>query len=407
MRGQADMTRLLLQLGSDPAALSIGQWTPIQFAARKGHAEVVQILLDATAISEKLTIKLLRGAIRNRNQEIMQLLLADPRSKVSGAALSSSMVCAMKSGNLPAAELLINSERDSSRILSTDLIEATRWIGNEAGAKFLLERAALHSTSQVVLVCALLAAAYRGFEPVVRLLLDRGVHPNVEIDNDTPLGQAALAGHENTCRLLLNQGAHPDSGSAIVRAAGRGHEAIVRLLLYRGVDPNVEKDNDSPLREAALAGHENTCRLLLNQGAHPDSGSAIVRAAGAGHEAIVMLLLERGANPNLKEQNGGDALLNAACGGSQIIVELLLQLGADPRVQDRQAAAAAAGVRGGVNIALAKFPPLADTGLADAASEIGNIITQLNAHFDGPDIQAAAQLFALTGYWREHRVLVI
>lgn len=69
------------------------------------------------------------------------------------------------------------------------------------------------------------------------------------------------------------------------------------------------------------------------------------------------------------------------------------------------AAAAAAGMRGGVNIALAKFPPLADTGLVDAASEIGNIIAQLNAHFDSPNIQAAAQLFASTGYWRDHLVL--
>ena len=91
-------------------------------------------------------------------------------------------------------------------------------------------------------------AAENGHEGVVKLLLGRrDVNPNTpdEPCGGTPLSWAAINGHEGIVKLLLGQqDVNPDSSgkfgrTPLSRAAGEGHERIVALLLeQKDVNPN-------------------------------------------------------------------------------------------------------------------------------------------------------------------------
>src|SRR5882757_2725137 len=91
---------------------------------------------------------------------------------------------------------------------------------------------------------AIVGAAANGHEIVVKLLLEKGVHPDSkDSDGKTPLSWAAEKGHEGVAQFLLDEDA-VDVGSKdnscwtpLSWAANAGQEAIVRLLLTQvGVD---------------------------------------------------------------------------------------------------------------------------------------------------------------------------
>ena len=97
-------------------------------------------------------------------------------------------------------------------------------------------------------------AAIRGYEEVVKMLLERGdVNPNrAEAECEkTPLWLACSYGHEGVVKLLLkredvnsNQADTEYGQTPLWQACSRGHEGVVKLLLERGdVNPN-QADTD-------------------------------------------------------------------------------------------------------------------------------------------------------------------
>ncbi|PUU82431.1 ankyrin repeat-containing domain protein [Tuber borchii] len=112
----------------------------------------------------------------------------------------------------------------------------------------------------------------------------------------------------------------------------RGYEGIVKLLLDRKeVDTN-SRDNDgrTPLLYAAEGGHEEIVKLLLHRNeVNPDSRNnsgqtPLLCAAEGGHEGIVKLLLGRNeVNPHSKENSGTTPLELATSGRHWGIVNLL------------------------------------------------------------------------------------
>ncbi|KAJ4175573.1 hypothetical protein NW767_015738 [Fusarium falciforme] len=129
----------------------------------------------------------------------------------------------------------------------------------------------------------------------------------------TPLSRAAQRGYEAMVRLLLEKGAaieSKDDGSRatgglgrnpLLWAAERGHEAVVRLLLEKGAAIE-SKDymGWTPLSLAAKRGDEAMVRLLLEKGALIESNDSfgltpLSWAAERRHEAVVRLLKSYGA----------------------------------------------------------------------------------------------------------------
>ena len=158
----------------------------------------------------------------------------------------------------------------------------------------------------------------------------------------TALMWAANRGHETIVRLLLKKGAAINAinkygETALIEAAKNGYETIVRLLLEKGADIN------EALMAAALNGHETIVRLLLERGAdiqdQDENGeTALTEAAYYRQAAVIPLLLEKGANINFKDSDGRTALMEAARywneEKAETLVRLLLKKGADIKAQD-------------------------------------------------------------------------
>ena len=186
-------------------------------------------------------------------------------------------------------------------------------------------------------------AAERGYEKVVKLLLERNdVDPNSwDVYQRSPVSYAVEEGHEKIAEVLLKRNdveadsKDNENKSPLLWAAGIGHKAVVKLLLKRNdveADSRDEK-NRSPLSWAAAEGHEAVVGLLLErddvdvdsvdtQGMTPLSWASIY-----GHEDVVSLLIERGnADVHSKDHEGKTPMWYADHWGPKGVVRLMEQL---------------------------------------------------------------------------------
>ncbi len=123
-------------------------------------------------------------------------------------------------------------------------------------------------------------------------------------------------------------------------AAYKGYEAVVRLLLDHRADVNQRSMHASTLDYAVAEGRESVVRLLLERGAevtvqatsayYGSRGLAsLVLAARAGNVGIVKLLLGHGSYLRLRE-SCGEAYQEAMAQGHQAVADVLLGYGTDP-----------------------------------------------------------------------------
>ena len=185
-------------------------------------------------------------------------------------------------------------------------------------------------------------ASRSGSEGVVNLLLGRkDVNPDKpDIDGITPLWLAAGHGCEGVVRLMLErEGVSPDrpdnNGRApLALAAKNGREGVVKLLLERKeVSPDRPDNNGlAPLSLAALYGSEGVVKLLLErEDVIPDKQDTLGQtplslASWNGREGVVKLLLERkDVKPDRPNNDGQTPLLLAARYGCEGVVKLLLE----------------------------------------------------------------------------------
>ena len=262
--------------------------TPLIWAARHGHEEVVALLL--------------------RNEHI-QPDWQD--SKSDRTALS----WAAENGHEGVVKLLLGRKDVNPEIPDTEYRQTPlSWAaenGREGTVKLLLGRKdvnpdSLSKSSRTPLSWA----ASRGHEGTVKLLLGRkDVNPEIPdtMYGQTPLSWAAENGHEGTVKLLLGRkDVNPDSlcksgQTPLLRAASRGHEGTVKLLLGRkDVNPDsLCKSCRTPLSWAAENGHEGTVKLLLyRKDVNPDNLSKsgqtpLTFATKNGHHTVVELLQTR------------------------------------------------------------------------------------------------------------------
>jgi cytohesin len=195
---------------------------------------------------------------------------------------------------------------------------------------------------------ALRQAAENGHAEVVRLLLGWPRHPaRADSCNSDALHQAANGGHAQVVRLLLGWPEHParadaDACAAMVSAATHGHTEVVRELL--GAEGAARADvGDSvvaPYAAAAAAAgvRAEVAGLLLGWPRHPVLANssddwALVAAAREGQwdfaELLLTLPTHLAARTDALENA---ALLEAARNGNDASVRALLQLqhGASP-----------------------------------------------------------------------------
>ena len=288
--------------------------TPLAWAARQGHEEVVRLLL------------------RKKHIQSYQQDTNSGRTALSWAAAK---------GHEGAARTLLGPRFVNLRSIGHRWRKASRAVSVLFSGRYTKP-----DISSKFGRTPLSLAAENGHEGIVKLLLGRGdVNPAIPDTSygRTPLSWAAVGGHEGIVRLLLGRkDVNPDrsngyDGTLLVWAAKNGHEGIVKLLLGReDVDPNSSsKHGRTPLSWAAWNGHEGTVQLLLERGdVNPNtidtaySQTPLSWAAQYGHEGVAKLLLGRGdTNPDSSSKSGRTPLSLAAENGHEGIVKLLVERG--------------------------------------------------------------------------------
>lgn len=171
---------------------------------------------------------------------------------------------------------------------------------------------------------ALCWASRHGYEPLVRLLLEKGFEVNTAAQDSetrnsktTALICAAERGHQGVVKFLLSKGAHDVSGALIV-AVYRGNMAVCRILLENGANADCwgQAINDMPPKPALHWAvrrpypNEAMIELLLENGAEIDirDGSGITPLDVAWSmrlNYIVKLLLKNGAKNSVYSNIGG------------------------------------------------------------------------------------------------------
>ena len=217
--------------------------------------------------------------------------------------------------------------------------------GDEKKVKHLLEQGIEPDATDSEGQTALSSAAMLGFEPIVKLLVER---EDVNADSKdrwdrTPLLWAATEEHDQIVELLVerkdvNADAKDRFGrTSLFFAALRGHKQIVELLVERE-DVNADmKDNDSqtPLFFAVAGGHQQIVELLVerkdvNANAKDSWGrTPLIWAVKEGQKEIVELLLEReDVNLHTQNEDGNTPLSIAQKKGYEEIAKILEDKGA-------------------------------------------------------------------------------
>jgi len=162
----------------------------------------------------------------------------------------------------------------------------------------------------------------------IRILLDRGVDPNMRYNND---GRGGLAG------LTVGY-------TVLMWASIWGRIDIIELLLDNGADLNIKDgDGNTALIWASICGQTDVVRLLLDRGAkmniqNNSGNTALMRLSGRTGNPyinIVLLLLDRGAQINIQNEDGENALTIASRLNNTDMVRLIEQHKASRNIQSR------------------------------------------------------------------------
>jgi ankyrin repeat protein len=336
--GDASTLRRLLATNPTLSRRGYYDTPPIHFAVREGHAEIVQILLDAGADPEWNGYygESLIGMAKERGYDSIASMLERARDRQGRTAPAQTrkdhpIHSAAEAGDVRRVRALLDADPDlldcGDRGGGTPLHRAV--IGRARGVvKLLLERGAnIHAIHGAGL------GASAGVSPNGTQAIDLAIWGGRRRSIPRAKWRVVLArlraliksrGRANrpmpcdasTARLLLAHGATHD----LTVAAALGDFDRVKAILND--DPSriseARPNGRRPLTAAVEFGHEAIARYLLDRGAHPawpernaDKGGALHAAARAGNRAMVELLLSRGADPNGHSNSAGNAVYAA------------------------------------------------------------------------------------------------
>eukprot|EP01045_Picozoa_sp_COSAG04_P009220 COSAG04_NODE_529_length_13029_cov_3.203248_10_plen_752_part_00 len=220
----------------------------------------------------------------------------------------------------------------------------------EAAVRFLLERGADPSLANSSGRTPLMAAASKGNQPIMQLLLEAkaDLHAVDPANGFTAFHDACVHNQPDCADALVRAGCdtaarnkHGETGRDL--AEQKGHTALLERL--NRLDPV------RGLVEAAKVGDQEELSRLIDSGCDINAltsavipvtkdesmdATALHVAVFYNQKAAARLLLGRGANPNLASSRGTTSLMDAAMLGFSPILRLLLEAQADIDALDQE-----------------------------------------------------------------------
>ena len=219
--------------------------TPLCMASKKGHLEVVRVLLEYSANTEFQGRSggnpLHRASIEGRT-EVARILLeycvaVDAKNKYNNTALYLGSL----HGRLEVVRLLLEHGGDANSRNENDL-------------------SPLHCAKD---------------EGITRVLLQYGADSNIRDKYDrTPLHRASTFNRVEAAKVLLEHGVDVNPLNSINQtllhlASEKGHLDLVLLLLQRGSDIHAQDiEGQTPFQKASEYEHYDVMQLLLEHGAY-------------------------------------------------------------------------------------------------------------------------------------------
>ena len=166
----------------------------------------------------------------------------------------------------------------------------------------------------------------------------------VDKDGNRPLHLAWIQRHMKICHLLLSNGANANAwtkdGETLLHTAAGGEKdcpELCSMLLEHNAKINaVDKDGNQPLHLAWKQRHKKACRLLLSNGANANAwiedGETLLHTAAGGEKdcpELCSMLLEHNAKINAVDKDGNRPLHLACKQGHTSTSRFLLSHGAD------------------------------------------------------------------------------
>ncbi len=279
-----DIIRLLLANGADITAKDVDGDTPLHWAAYAGHTGIATVLIERGAPVEALNKRSdapIHYAARRGHIEIVVLLIengADVNAQNHGG--ETPVLRASLGNHIGIARILIDAGADleiKDSYGRTPLLLVARETGDVETAKFLISAGANFDVVDNYGGTPLLLSAWRGFRPLVNLLLDEGAKlPTEKGQVEEITSNAATKGLARLFGELATSGVdfmmeNENGGSLLHSAAEGGSTEIVETLLGKGLGVN-EQDRYgwTPLHYAAKKGRTDAARLLIDRGADID-----------------------------------------------------------------------------------------------------------------------------------------
>ena len=284
-----------------------GMWPAVLQAARGGHTDVVELLLQHKPPSPAAA-----DAVASTRDDVDKALV---EACVGGHLATVARLVQLGARVLPEAMVVACGRSAENNV---DLLQLLISAGGD-----------VHGSEQdgapFVVACS------NGQQHMAALLAAAGADPRAH--NDAALAAASGNGHLETVEWLLSIGAFVNANDdrALVRASMAGHAHVVRRLLEVGAIVNVNRNE--PLMLACESGHAAVVACLVAAGADVDSVSPrgdtpLTVACRGAHVEVVQTLVNAGVN--LFDQRGSRAVGIASDTGVAALVSCLLAAGAAP-----------------------------------------------------------------------------
>jgi cytohesin len=354
--GNVEAIERMLSAGVDPNARIASGDTLLSVALHAGQPEAVDLLLAAHADPNApfnnrsfrtLSYSPLLYAVRFGDlRTVTRLIASGANANTKGTGGQTALHLAVDAQRYDILHILLENSADPNARDGEGAapLDDAAWNGSIDAAAMLIARGArLNDPNTQTGATPINEAAYRGFTPVVRFLLELHADPQiVDKRGRSPLTNAIAMGKED-CALLLLHAQPPEAITPrflqdnMQAAIPKDERSIIGFLLEHGLPVNGRLgDGSTPLTTAASSGALHAVDVLLAGGADPNlvdnaGATPLENAALKGFADVAEALITHGADINhLNDDSGGTALYAAASFGRVKVVKLLLDKGADP-----------------------------------------------------------------------------
>ncbi|XP_071085980.1 serine/threonine-protein phosphatase 6 regulatory ankyrin repeat subunit B-like [Haliotis cracherodii] len=292
-----------------------GGMTPLMWAARRGHREVLDLLMRKEAdlkLVDDASNSILHWAFYGGHVAMVKYVVSENMVDINskGRDERTPLMCAAREGQRQIFDLLVSKGGLPSEIDKdgNNILLLACWGGNVKIVKYIISHddVDINGRGQSGRT-PLMAAAYRGNEKVVNLLVKEGADLTLFDDaGDNVLHSACQGGHVDVVRHVLKLGKvdinkqGQCSRTPLMVAARLGHKQIFHLLVTERADALTEDDDRNTILHLACEGrHIDIVKYVLSL------DTVDINARNKQNETATMLSRKGGDVCNLLVSRGG------------------------------------------------------------------------------------------------------